>query len=126
MHVDNNEDERHELVAKESQNVSADDIWPPSIGQFVFGLFEDGVFPGEVKSVQREEIEVSILFPTKVPSIATGESLWKRPSLTAKSVYKVHRDSILPFHPVMSINRYSTHRIVIYEVHNYDIAEEFF
>ena len=115
-----------EFVEKESQNVSADDIWPPSIGQFVFGLFEDGVFPGEVKSVQREEIEVSILFPTKVPSIATGESLWKRPSLTAKSVYKVHRDSILPFHPVMSINRYSTHRIVIYEVHNYDIAEKFF
>ena len=30
--------------------ISSEDIWPPETGQYIYTLFDDGVFPGEVKS----------------------------------------------------------------------------
>ena len=32
------------------------DIWPPKVKQYIYGLFEDGVYPGEVKSVDKEYV----------------------------------------------------------------------
>ena len=103
------------------------DIWPPKVGQFVFGLFEDGIAPGEVKSVSSNTVNIDILIPATVPSMDGSESLWKRPSLASCTSfnYTLDRDSILPLHPVMIINKYSTHRVVVYEIVNIDIAEKF-
>ena len=96
------------------------DIWPPKLGQYIFGLFEDGVFPGEVTSVHKDHVENDILVRATIPN------LWKKPSMSTKSNYEVHRDSVLPFHPVIAIHRYSTRRLTLFEVLNNDIAEKFF
>ena len=97
------------------------------VGQFVFGLFEDGIAPGEVKSVTSNNVNFDILIPATVPSMEGSGSLWKRPSLAScrSFNYTLDRESILPLHPVMVINMYSTHRVVIYEIVNFDIAEKF-
>ena len=104
------------------------DIWPPKVGQYIYCLFEDGVFPGEVKSVSEENVEVDILVPATVPNMESEESLWKKPSMSTMSQYnyKLHRNSVLPFYPVIIINRYSTHRVTIFQLLNYDIALKFF
>ena len=102
------------------------DIWPPKVGQYIYCLFEDGVFPGEVKSVSEENVEVDILVPATVPNMESEESLWKKPSMSTMSQYKLHRNSVLPFYPVTIINRYSTHHVTIFQLLNYDIALKFF
>ena len=77
--------------------------------------------------VDVDEVQIKILIRANVGNLNSELCLWKRQSLDAKSGYTVHRSSILPFHPIMCINqRYSTRRVVIYEVMNYDIAENFF
>ena len=113
-------------LASDSTKDTENDIWPPKIGQYIYGLFEDGVFPGEVKSVTGDTVEMDILVPAKVPNMKAEESIWKRPSLSCKSCYKLHRNSVLPFHPVITVNRYSTHRVMVFQLLNYDIAEKFF
>ena len=37
--------------------------WPPNIGEFVMTMFEDGYYPGEVLSVEKEEAVVTFLSP---------------------------------------------------------------
>ena len=72
----------------------------------VYGLFEDGVFPGEVIKVSNETVNMDIFVPAKVPH-NNDESLWKRPSVAYNTEYNqiLHRDSILPFYPVMVVDR---------------------
>ena len=79
-----------------------------------------------MKSVVNEIVNVDILVSATVPNMAQ-ESLWKRPSLdkTFGFNFSVHRNSILPFHPVLTVNRYSTHRVIIYEVMNFDLAQKY-
>jgi hypothetical protein len=101
------------------------DIWPPRVGEFVYGLFDDGVFPCEVAGLIGDSLDLNILVPTTVPNMKE-ESLWKRPSISTNSRYTLHRSSVLPLYPFIIINKYSTHRIVIYECLNYDIAIKFF
>ena len=77
--------------------------------------------------VNGDEVKIEILTRAKVGNLDSDQYLWKRQSLDAKSGYTVHRSSILPFHPIMCINQlYSTRRVVIYVVLNYDIAEKIF
>ena len=108
-----------------SEPSNNNDIWPPKVGEYVFGLFDDGISPGEVKEVTADSVNIDILVPAKAPNMDMNESLWKRPSLTMNYNYTLHRNSILPFYPVMVINRYSTHRVLIYQVVNFDLAERF-
>ena len=102
------------------------DIWPPKVGQYVYCLFEDGVFPGEVLSVSEDNVEVDTLVRATVPNMQSNDSLWKRSSYGSTSKYSLHRNSILPFYPVVIINRYSTRRVTVFQLLNYDIASKFF
>ena len=70
-----------EFIRKDDGN----DIWPPDVGQFVFGLFEDGISPGEVKNVMVDSVNIDILVPATVPNMDFRENLWKRPSLTSRN-----------------------------------------
>ena len=109
------------------ENMAEDvDIWPPKVGQYVYGLFEDGVFPGEVLSVSENNVEVDTLVRATVPNMQSDESLWKRSSYGGSSKYSLHRNSILPFYPVVIINRYSTRRVTVFQFLNYDIASKIF
>ena len=67
---DESEDEDVEESDSSKDDVPTnDDIWPPLKGQFVYGLFEDGVFPGEVIRVFKKKVKISILVPAKVAKI---------------------------------------------------------
>ena len=58
------------------------DIWPPKVKQYIYGLFEDGVFPSEVKSVVKEYVEIDILVCATIPNMKSNESLKKKPSMS--------------------------------------------
>ena len=74
------------------------DIWPPKVGEMIYGLFEDGVFPGEVVQVSNDTVNMDILVAAKVPNMR-NESLWKRSLVVNNSKYNqtLHRNSVLPF-----------------------------
>ena len=44
----------------------------------------------------------------------------------AASTYKIQRNSVLPFHPLITIDCYSTRCVTIFQLLNYDIALKFF
>ena len=85
--------------------IRENDIWPPEEGQFIFGLFTDGVSPGEVKEITDDTVNADFLIRVTVPKMNVAESLWKRPSLVDTYNYAIHRNSVLPFYPVVTINR---------------------
>ena len=119
------EDTASQSEKNRETEVQENDIWPPKKGQFIFGLFTDGVCPGEVKKITEDTVNADFLTRTTVPKMNVDESLWKRPSYVHTYNYTLHRNSVLPFYPVVTINRFSTHRVIIYQVMNYDLAEKF-
>ena len=89
-------------------------MWPPNEEQFIIRSFTDGIFPGEVIEVIGNTVRADFLVPATVLKMEEGESLWKRPSSDLRENHILHRNSVLPIYPVMTINHYSTHRVVIY------------
>ena len=78
--IDHSSDlETCDVEEKEHLSEFDSDIWPPKVGEMANGLFEDGVFPGEVIKVSNETVNMDILVPAKVPHMS-DESLWKKPS----------------------------------------------
>ena len=82
----------------------------------------------------------SCRFPCPSNCSENGErgSLWKRPSSDQRENHILYQNSGLPIYPVMTINHYSTHCVVLcqllnYDTHcvvicqllNYDLAEKF-
>ena len=65
------------------------------------------------------------LVPATVLKMEKGESLWKQPSSDQHENHILYQNSGLPIYPVMTINHYSTHCAVIYQLLNYDLAEKF-
>ena len=65
-------------------------------GQYIYRFFEDDVFPGVVKSVHKEYFEIDSLVCATVPNMNSNGSLWTKPSMSTKSRYKLHRNSVLP------------------------------
>ena len=43
---DNNDPQICNVGEKEQLSERSSDIWPPKVGEMIYGLFEDGVFPG--------------------------------------------------------------------------------
>ena len=83
--TDHNSDlETCDVEEKEHLSESECDIWPRNVGEMVYGLFEDGVFPGEVIKVSNETVNMDILVPAKVPHMS-DESLWKKPSVACNT-----------------------------------------
>ena len=119
------EDTASQSEKNRETEVRENDIWPLKKGQFIFGLFADGVCPGEVKEITEDTVNADFLTCVTVPKMNVDESLWKRPSYVYTYKYTLHRNSVIPFYPVVTINRFSTHCVIIYQVLNYDLAEKF-
>ena len=100
-------------------------MWPPNDERFIRGQFTGGIFPGEVIEVIGDTVRVDFLVPPTVLKMEKGGSLWKRPSSDQRENHILHRNSVLPIYPVMTINHCSTRRVVIYQLLNYDLAEKF-
>ena len=81
-----------DVEEKEILSESDCDIWPIKVGEMAYGLFEDGVFPGEVIKVSNETVTMDIFVPAKVPHMR-DESLSKRPSVAYNTEYNqtLHR-----------------------------------
>ena len=101
-------------------------MWPPNLGEYVIALFTDGAFPGEVTLVDGDYLEADFFVKATIVQIKKRDSLWKRPSLEKREHHRIHKNSVLPIRPVFGVNRYSTHRIVIYDLLNADLIEKFF
>ena len=98
--------------------------WPPNEREFIIGLFTDGYYPGEVIKVQGEYIEADFLVQVSIAQMKKDSSLWKRPSMDRSERHKVHRSSILRIRPALELNRYYTHRSIIFELTNAGIVEK--
>ena len=110
-----------EVTIKQDVNLTC---WPPNEGEFIIGLFTDGYYPGEVIIVQGEYIEADFLLQVLIAQMKKDSSLWKRPLMNISERHKVHRSSIFPIYPVLELNRYSTHRTIIFEPRNADVVEK--
>ena len=108
---------------KQTSAVEAD--WPPIKGAFIMALFTDRAYPGEVMEIEGDYVEADFFVPAKVSQMEDIVSLWKRPSMDKDEQYTVHRNSILPIRPVFELNKFSTHRMVIYELVNADLVAKF-
>ena len=100
-------------------------MWPPNLGEYVIALFADGAFPGEVTIVDGDYLEADFFVKAAIVQMKKSGSLWKRPSLEKQEHHCIHKNSVLPIRPVFGVNRYSTHRIVIYDLLNADLIEKF-
>ena len=54
----------------------------------------------------KEYVEIDILVCATIPNMNSDESLWKKPSMSTKSQYKLHRNSVLPSYSLTVINSY--------------------
>ena len=79
----------------------------------------------EVMEIEGDYVEADFFVPAKVSQMEDIVSLWKRPSMDKDEQYTVHRNSILPIRPVFELNKFSTHRMVIYELVNADLVAKF-
>ena len=101
------------------------EMWPPKVGECIAALFIDGAFPGEVTHVEDDHLEADFYLKAQIAQMEKNASLWKRPSIERRENHRIHKSSVLPIRPVFGVNRYSTHRIVIYELLNADLIEKF-
>ena len=99
------------------QQANQDDVysmWPPNEERFIIGSFTDGIFPGEVIEDIGDTVRADFLGPATVLKMEKGKSLWQRPSSDQREHHILHRNSVLPIYPVMTINHYSTHRVELH------------
>ena len=88
---------------------------------FVFVLFEEGIYPSEVITINGDNIEINCLHPF-INSGKQNLRYWKWPSSVDKQV--VNRLSILPIRPSLYVaSQYSHRRIVVYELNNYKLVQ---
>ena len=95
------------------------------VGECIVALFTDGAFPGEVTNVEEDFIEADFYVKANIKQSGTSASLWKRSSIDQKENYKIHKNSLLPVRPVFGVNKFSTHRCVIFELLNAEYIEKF-
>ena len=89
------------------------------------GLFVDGYYPGKVVKSSKETVTIDFLVPVDLKQNYNCASLWKKTSETLSDIQELEKCSILPIRPVLRISNFSNSRIVIYELLNADIIEEF-
>ncbi|XP_066926921.1 uncharacterized protein [Clytia hemisphaerica] len=70
-------DEQENFRGKEVGK-ARDSDWPPIVGDFLIGAFEDGFYPGEVVRVGTEDVNCNFMTPVSVND--QMKSLWKWPS----------------------------------------------
>ena len=91
----------------------------PNVGECIVALFTDGA--GEVTSVDGYYLEADFYAKAKVSQMGKNSSLWKRPLIGQRENHHIHKNSVLPIRPIFGVNKYSTHRVVIYELLNAEL-----
>lgn len=79
-------------------------------------------FLGEVVRAGTEDVNCN--FMTPVSAKDQTKSLWKWPSNSDNVT--IHRNSVVPIKPCLEISKFSTHRLIIFEMTNVDLVEKFF
>ena len=87
-------------------------------------LFKDGVYPAEVTQLNEEHLEVEV-FAKAGNGKRNVVCLWKHPSQDQKENHWIHSNSVLPVRPVFGVKKYSTHRMIVYELLNSDVIDKF-
>ena len=95
------------------------------VGEFAVGMFTDGFYPGEITKIEEEHVTINFLIPHQNNKDNDNKDLWKWPSEHQTDEHKLHMSSILPIRPVLGISKFSTNRIIIYELVNADIIQKF-
>ena len=93
------------------------------VGEFVLGLFDDGAYPGEVKSIADDGIRISCLEPVVIRHLKNFR-LWKYPS--SMDEQKIEMASVLPIRPCLDVcSQLTNKRNVIFELLNFAIVTNF-
>ena len=89
------------------------------VGECIAALFTDVAFPS-VDGDYRGR------FLHQGQSFLNGKKLKSfEAALDQRENHHIHKNSVLPIRPVFGVNKYSTHRVVIYELLNAELIEKF-
>ena len=115
------------VQAMESLNVRSDIEEDTSFkeGEFIVGLFTSGIYPGEVTSISGEMVTADFLIPAKIRQTNEQFRFWKRSSEDQKEKYEIHKNSVPPIRPMLSVSKYSTNRTIVYDLVNVDLILKF-
>ena len=95
------------------------------VGAFVVGVFTDGFYSGEIINVETEHITADVLQPISLKQDYSQSSLWKKSPESSKDQHRLEISLLLPIRPVLGLNKFSSGRIVIYDLLNVDLIEKF-
>ena len=105
-----------DLQPVESQHSEDNLSRMPNVGECIVALFTDGAFP--LTCVGGDYLEADFYVKTKVSQMGKNSSLWKQPSIEQRENHRIHKNSVLPIRLVFGVNKFSTHRDVIYKLLN--------
>ena len=113
------------VQAMEELNVSGEESCLYKEGEFIVGLFTSGIYPGEVTRTYGDMVTADFLIPANVRQSNEQSRFWKRSSEDQAEKYEIHKNSVLPIRPVLSLSKYSTNRTIIYDLVNVDLIMKF-
>ena len=113
------------VQAIEELNVSGEESCLYKEGEFIVGLFTSGIYPGEVTRTSGDMVTADFLIPANVRQSNEQSRFWKRSSEDQAEKYEIHKNSVLPIQPVLSLSKYSTNRTIIYDLVNVDLIMKF-
>ena len=110
---------------KEIVTTNSDSSSPFKAEEFIVGLFTSGIYLGEVISSSGDMVTADFLLPASVRQSNEESRYWKRSSEDQDEIYEIHKNSVLPIRPVLNLSKYSTNRIIVYDLVKVDLIMKF-
>ena len=78
-----------------------------------------------VVEIETDHITADFLKPVFLNQNYNQLSLWKKPCELNKDQHRIEMQSVVPIRPVLGLSKFSTRRLVIFELSNVDLIEKF-
>ena len=91
--------------------------------EFIFGMFEDGFYPGQVLKDCGDKVDAIFMTEQTIQG-SLGSSFWKWPSTNDRQLLR--KMCILKIRPNLDIaSQFSTRRCIVYKLINLELVEKF-
>ena len=70
------------------------------------------------------EVNCDFMVKAKIPT-AGDDNLWKWPSKSCTDNQTIHKNSVIPIKPCLEVSKFSSHRLIIFQLTNAELIEKF-
>ena len=78
-----------------------------------------------MQSVEGDHVNCDFMEPAHIRGSNDKRTLWKWPSSTKKDNQTIHKKSVLPIRPCLNVSKYSSMRVIVFELSNCDLVDKF-